>query len=65
MQDANIKERNELTKKKILRFSSFVLVILCLITGFDIKSLAVNSQPNATVESISIYNQSGVLKAEK
>lgn len=41
-----------------------VSVFLCLLTAFNLTAFAVDSQPDAAVKSISIINQSGVVKGE-
>ena len=51
-------------KKAISKLTAFISVVLCLSAVFNSNAVAVNSQPNSTVESISVYNQSGVIEGE-
>ncbi len=51
-------------KSKESALMKIVSVFLCLLTAFNLTAFAVDSQPDAAVKSLSIINQSGVVKGE-
>lgn len=53
-----------MARKIFLKMTAFVSVFLCFVTVQNTSAFAVKSQPDSTVESISVYKQSGVLKGE-
>ena len=53
-----------MTKSKKFVLTKFFSLFLCLLTAFNLTAFAARSQPDKAVKSISIINQSGVLKGE-
>lgn len=51
-------------KKKFFKLTAVVSLLLCFTLLFNTVAFAVDSQPNAVVESISIYKRSGILEGE-
>ena len=51
-------------RKFFCKLSGVISVFLCLVLLVNTIAFAADSQPNAAIESISIYKRSGILKGE-